>query len=91
MFRTPHRDSGERLTIGEVDPTHLKHATRPENLRHSRWRVDEGEIDDPSLGHNSRLSKLLLYRVQLANRLVQRFAGHIPAKSLTRSNETVVA
>src|SRR5215207_8475363 len=79
LLRAPHRDPGEGLAVGQVDPAHAGR------------RGDEPEAHDPALGADPQLFELLLDGAEPPQRLTDGVGGDEPTEPLAGVDQALVA
>ena len=90
LGRAPHRDHGERLAVGEVDPLDAEHGVDTEQLANAPGRLAEGELDDAAFVGDATAIELGLDRAQLAEMLTHRLGRDEPPEPLAGGDESVV-
>ena len=91
LLGAPHRDAGEGLAVGQVQPSHLQHGGHAEHLADAGRRRDEAEVEDAALGAHPLLGQLRLDGAQPSERLAERVDRREPAEPLARVHQPLVA
>jgi hypothetical protein len=89
--RAPHRDHGERLPVGEVDPLHAQHPVDAEHLRDPLGCRLVGELLDLAFRQLADALDVGLDRGQRRQGLSDGLGGDEPPEPLPRGDQPVLA
>ncbi len=90
VLPAPHRDPGERTTIGKIHAPDFQRPG-PQHGLHVWGRVDELEVGHSTLRRAARPGELSFDRVEGVQGLTNRVGGHEPAETLPGVDEALAA